>query len=66
MSIRKIKKRVLWKLRIQLDRKARRWRYEMELWEWSPPVGMEFGSPEFDELEREADERLRLRQRPIE
>lgn len=64
MSMRKIKKQVMRKLRSQLDRRAKLWCEEMELWEWSPPVGREFGSPDFDRLEREAADRLRRHQDP--
>lgn len=66
MSLRKIKNRTLRKLQFLLDRRAKLWRDEMELWEWSPPVGREFGSPDFDRLEQEAALRLRRHQGPVE
>jgi hypothetical protein len=64
MSLRKIRYRALRKLQFLLDRRAKLWRDELELWEWSPPVGGEFGSPDFDRLEREAADRLRSHQGP--
>lgn len=66
MSLRKIKNRALKKLHFLLERRAKLWRDEMELWEWSPPVGREFGSPDFDRLEREAADSLRRHQGSVE
>lgn len=59
MSIRRIKYQALRKLRIQIKRREKLWFDEMVLWDRITPVGREFGSPDYERLEREAIEGYR-------
>lgn len=56
MSARKIKARVCRRLASRFHSARQSFLDELWLWEYTPPVGMEFGSPAFDALMQQAPE----------
>lgn len=57
MSIRRIKRRTYRGFQARLQRRRRWYTAEDIEWDHMPPIGWEFGSPDYERLEREAFEK---------